>query len=74
MEEGHSLGAKLGQVGDGSSHQVDCAQRNSGEWDAGLWVKAVDGVQGSQYTDGQVCSWRRLLVLAGHLKLPSSYH
>lgn len=31
-EEGHSLG----KVGDGSSHQVDCVQRKSGEWDAVL--------------------------------------
>lgn len=31
-EEGHSSG----MVGDGSSHQVDCAQRKSGEWDAAL--------------------------------------
>lgn len=69
-EEGHSLR----EVGVGSNHQEDCAQKKSGEWDACLWVKAVDDVQGSQYTDGQVCSWRRLLVLVGYLKLPWSYH
>lgn len=70
-EEG---GESLGEVGDGNSHQVDCAQKKSGEWGAVLEVKAAHGGQGSQYIDGQACSWRRLLVLAGYLELPWIYH